>query len=163
MAISNKIRIRTSVEVLAAVQETVAGNAYESYSHDTNAGGRPWGGKYDQLTYADAAVAYWDSNVIDVTDATTIASGGCFETTAVTDGTLPATVKVISVEFVSAIGTAATVYVTIAGVVLAGLVVGESIVIPISAGEAIADVKLHANSYTNGTNEATVNVMVAGA
>ena len=39
---------------------------------------------------------------------------------------------------------------------------GQSVVIPMEMGEAIADVKIHANAYSNGVNEATVNVMVAG-
>ena len=39
---------------------------------------------------------------------------------------------------------------------------GEGIVIPLDRGEAIADGKIHAVAYSNGVNEATVNVCVVG-
>jgi len=60
------------------------------------------------------------------------------------------------------LGTATTVSVTVSGEVFAVLDPGQSIVIPMEMGEAIADCQIHAGHYTDGSREATVNVLVAG-
>ena len=61
-------------------------------------------------------------------------------------------------------GTAAdtTITVTVSGEALAVLDPGQAVVIPLEMGEAIADCQIHAGHYTDGSREATVNVMVAG-
>ena len=87
---------------------------------------------------------------------------GWTEASAVSDGTLPTTAHIVAVEYVSTLGTVASVSVTINSEIHAVLTQGESVVIPLSAGEAVANVKVHASAYTNGTHEATVNVMMAG-
>ena len=90
-------------------------------------------------------------------------TGTAFEgNPSVTDGTLPATVYCLAVEFVSMLGTATTVSVSVRGEIFAVLDPGQSIVIPMEMGEAIADCQIHAGHYTDGSREATVNVLVAG-
>ena len=90
-------------------------------------------------------------------------NGDCFEgEPSVTDGTLPDTVHVLCVEFVKMLGTATTISVTVSGEIFAVLDPGQSVVIPMEMGEAIADCKIHTGHFTNGTREATVNVMVSG-
>ena len=110
-----------------------------------------------------ADVAYWKNVVVEDTSANGLDNGDCFEgEPAVTDGTLPATAHVIAVEFVSMLGTDTTISVTVSGEIFAVLDPGQSVVIPLEFGEAIADCQIHAGHYTDGSREATVNVMVAG-
>ena len=161
---ANEIRVHTSVEVIQDNTETVQGIVYTQKSLDGNADSRSWGGNYTMnQAPADAAIAYWKNVVIDVTGADGLNDGTAFEgNVAVTDGTLPATVHVIAVEFVSMLGTATTVSVTVSGEIFAVLDPGQGVVIPLEMGEAIADCQIHAGHYTDGSREATVNVMVAG-
>ena len=48
------------------------------------------------------------------------------------------------------------------GQTIATLSVGQSVVIPIDAGEAVADIDIFSAAYSSGVHEATVNVMIAG-
>ena len=160
---ANQIRIHTSCEIVQDNDETVQGISYTQKSLDGNADSRSWGGNYNISTaYADAAVAYWKNVVVSATSADGLGDSGWTEASDVTDGTLPATVHVIAVEFVSQLGSASAVNVTVSGEILASLTPGESVVIPLHMGEAVADCKIHDANYGNGTREATVNVMVAG-
>ena len=161
---ANEIRVHTSVEIVQDNDETVQGISYTQKSLDGNADSRSWGGNYTMNTaYTDADVAYWKNVVVDVTTADGLDDGTAFESNvAVTDGTLPATVHVLAVEFVSMLGTATTISVTVSGEIFAVLDPGQSVVIPMEMGEAIADCTIHAGHYTDGSREATVNVMVAG-
>jgi hypothetical protein len=160
----NEIRVNTSVEVIQDNTETVQGIVYTQKSLDGNADSRSWGGSYTMnQAPADAAIAYWKNVVLEDTSANGLDNGDCFEgEPAVTDGTLPATAHVIAVEFASMLGTATTVSVTVSGEILAVLDPGQAVVIPLEMGEAIASCQLHAGHFTNGSREATVNVMVAG-
>ena len=161
---ANEIRIHTACEIVQDNDVTVQGISYTHKTLDGNADSRSWGGNYTMNTgYADADVAYWKNAVVDVTSATGLGDGTAFESNvAVTDGTLPATVHVLAVEFVSMLGTATTISVTVSGEVFAVLDPGQAVVIPMEMGEAIADCQIHAGHYTDGSREATVNVMVAG-
>ena len=161
---ANQIRIHTSVEIIQDNTETVQGIVYTQKSLDGNSDSRSWGGNYTiNQAPADAAIAYWKNVVLEDTSANGLDNGDCFEDeVAHTDGTLPATVHVIAVEFASMLGTATTVNVTVSGEILAVLDPGQGVVIPLEMGEAIASCQLHAGHFTDGSREATVNVMVAG-
>ena len=161
---ANEIRVQTSCQIIQDNDETVQGISYTQKSLDGNADSRSWGGSYTMNTaYTDADVAYWKNVVVEDTSANGLDNGDCFEgEPSVTDGTLPATAHVIAVEFVSMLGTATTISVTVSAEVLAVLDPGQSVVIPLEMGEAIGDCQIHAGHYTDGSREATVNVMVAG-
>tara|TARA_R100000808_G_C2068547_1_gene97001 strand:+ start:98 stop:589 length:492 start_codon:yes stop_codon:yes gene_type:complete len=161
---ANEIRVHTSVEIVQENDVTVQGIAYTHRALDGNADSRSWGGNYTMNTEpTDANIAYWKNVVVDETTAAGLDNGDAFEgNVAVTDGTLPTTAHVIAVEFVSMLGTATTISVTVSGEIFAVLDPGQGIVIPLEMGEAIADCKIHAGHYTDGSREATVNVMVAG-
>lgn len=163
---ANSIRIRTSVEFLQDVgieAGTIESQTYTNLQHDKNADGRAWGGRYDTLTaYTDADLAYWKQAVITATSADGLNDSGWTEASDVTAGTIPTTAHVVVVEYTGELGTVGTVSVTINTEVHAALDLGESIVIPLSAGEVVANVKIHAGAYSNGVNEATVNVCIAG-
>ena len=161
---ANAIRINTSCEIIQDNDVTVQGIAYTDKKLDGNADSRSWGGSYTlNQAPADGAIAYWKNVVVDVTSADGLNDGTAFESNvAVTDGTLPTTALVIAVEFVSMLGTATTISVTVSAEVLAVLDPGQSVVIPLEMGEAIGDCQIHAGHYTDGSREATVNVMVAG-
>ena len=161
---ANEIRIQTSCQVIQDNDVTVEGITYTDKKLDGNADLRSWGGSYTiNQAPADDAIAYWKNVVVDVTSADGLENGNAFEdNVAVTDGTLPTTAHVIAVEFVSMLGTATTVSVTVSGEILAVLDPGQGVVIPLEMGEAIADCQIHAGHFTNGSREATVNVMVAG-
>ena len=159
----NQIRIHTSCEIVQDNDVTVEGIAYSHKILDGNADGRSWGGNYNIATaYTDADVCYWKNVVVSATSADGLNDSGWTEASAVSDGTLPTTAHVVAVEYVSTLGTVASVSVTINSEIHAVLTQGEAVVIPLSAGEAVANVKVHASAYTNGTHEATVNVMMAG-
>lgn len=117
---ANQIRIHTACEIVQDNDVTVQGISYTHKTLDGNADSRSWGGNYTMNTaYTDADVAYWKNVVVDVTSATGLGDGTAFESNvAVTDGTLPATVNVLAVEFVSMLGTATTISVTVSGEVL---------------------------------------------
>jgi len=161
---ANEIRVSTSVEIVQDNDVTVDGIAYTHRALDGNADSRSWGGSYTlNQAYGDADVAYWSNVVVEDTTANGLDNGDCFEgEPSVTDGTLPNTAHVIAVEFVSMLGTDTTITVTVSGEALAVLDPGQAVVIPLEMGEAIADCKIHAGHFTNGSREATVNVMVAG-
>jgi|TARA_R100000315_G_C5232826_1_gene143868 hypothetical protein len=160
---ANQIRIHTSCEIVQDNDVTVEGIAYSHKILDGNADGRSWGGNYNIATaYTDADVCYWKNVVVSATSADGLNDSGWTEASAVSDGTLPTTAHVVAVEYVSTLGTVASVSVTINSEIHAVLTQGEAVVIPLSAGEAVANVKVHASAYTNGTHEATVNVMMAG-
>ena len=161
---ANQIRIRTSCEIVQDNDVTVQGIAYSHKSLDGNADSRTWGGSYNIATEpADDKIGYWKNKVIDVTSADGLENGDAFEgNVGVTDGAIPSTVHVIAVEYVSTLGTVASVSVTIGSEVHAVLLQGESVVIPLAAGEAVANVKVHASAYSDGVHEATVNVLLAG-
>ena len=160
---ANEIRVHTSCEIVQDNDETVQGIAYTQKALDGNADSRTWGGSYTMNTaYTDADVAYWKNAVLEDTSANGLDNGDCFEgEPSVTDGTLPATVHVIAVEFASMLGTATTVSVTVSGEILAVLDPGQAVVIPLEMGEAIADCGLHAGAF-GSSQKATGNVMVAG-
>ena len=164
---ANEIRVHTSVEVLQDVGGSAgaqSGITYSNHKYEGNADYRSWGGNYKiSQEYADGAVCYWKNVVVDVTSADGLENGNPFEgNPAVTDGTIPTTAHVVAVEYVKTLGTVASVSVTISGEIFAVLTLGESVVIPFHTGETVANVKIHASAYSDGTNEATVNVMMAG-
>lgn len=163
---ANEIRVNTSVQIIQDVGDSAGAQAGITYSNkqlDGNADARTWGGKYTMnAVYTDSDVAYWENAVISATVADGLNDSGWTEASDVSDGALPTTAHVVAVEYVSSLGSPGTVSVTVSGEVFAVLDEGQSVVIPMEMGEAIADVKIHANAYSNGVNEATVNVMVAG-
>ena len=161
---ANEIRIQTSCQVIQDNDVTVEGITYTDKKLDGNADSRSWGGSYTiNQAPADDAIAYWKNVVVDVTSADGLENGNAFEdNVAVTDGTLPTTAHVIAVDFVSMLGAATTISITVSGEVLAVLDPGQSVVIPLEMGEAIADCGIHAGHYTDGSREATINVLVAG-
>ena len=161
---ANEIRIQTSCQIIQDNDETVEGIVYTQKALDGNADSRSWGGSYTMnQAPADGAIAYWKNVVVEDTAPNGLDNGDCFEgEPAVTDGTLPTTAHVIAVEFVKMVGTATTISVTVSDEVLAVLDPGQSVVIPLEMGEAIASCQIHAGHFTNGSREATVNVMVAG-
>ena len=163
---ANVIRVRTSLEILQDIGGSAGaqgGQTYTNLQHDKNAGGRSWGGKYNTLTaYTDSDVAYWNQAVVSATTADGLNDSGWTELAAVTAGTLPTTAYVVAVEYTGELGTVGFIHVTVSGEVLAKLDLGEAVVLPLNMGEAIADVKIHADAYSDGVNEGTVNVVVAG-
>ena len=160
---ANQIRVHTSCEIVQDNDVTVEGIAYSHKVLDGNSDGRSWGGNYNIATaYTDADVCYWKNVVVSATSADGLNDHAWTEASATTDGVLPTTAHVVAVEYVSTLGTVASVSVTINSEIHAVLTQGEAVVIPLSAGEAVANVKVHASAYTNGTHEATVNVMMAG-
>jgi len=163
---ANEIRVNTSVQIIQDVGDSAGDQAGITYSNkqlDGNADARTWGGKYTMnAVYTDSDVAYWKNAVVSATVADGLNDSGWTEASDVSDGALPTTAHVVAVEYVSSLGSPGTVSVTVSGEVFAVLDEGQSVVIPMEMGEAIADVKIHANAYSNGVNEATVNCMVAG-
>jgi len=163
---ANEIRVNTSVQIIQDVGDSAGAQAGITYSNkqlDGNADARTWGGKYTMnAVYTDSDVAYWENAVISATVADGLNDSGWTEASDVSDGALPTTAHVVAVEYVSSLGSPGTVSVTVSGEVFAVLDEGQSVVIPMEMGEAISDVKIHANAYSNGVNEATVNCMVAG-
>jgi len=160
---ANQIRIRTSCEVVQDNDVSVQGISYTHKSLDGNADSRTWGGSYNiAQAPADDKICYWKNAVVSATSADGLDNSGWTEASDVTDGAIPTTAHVVAVEYVGTLGTVASVSVTINAEVHAVLTLGESIVIPLSSGESVGNVKVHASAYSNGTNEATVNVMLAG-
>ena len=163
---ANQIRIHTSCEIVndnSVANEGTAAGDYTNLNLDAHSDFRSWGGNYNIATaYTDDDVCYWKNAVVSATSADALQDSGWTEASDVTGGTLPATVHVIAVEFVSQLGSASAVNVTVSGEILASLTPGESVVIPLHMGEAVADCKIHDANYGDGTREATVNVMMAG-
>jgi hypothetical protein len=166
---ANEIRIQTSVQIVndnSVANEGSADGDYTNFNLDVHSGSRTWGGKYNISTaYTDADVAYWENKVVDVTSADGLENGNCFESNVEAspdDDNIPATAHVVCVEYVKTLGTVANVTLTINSEVHAVLTLGESVVIPLHAGESPANIKLHASAYSDGVHEATVNVLLAG-
>ena len=164
---ANEIRIKTSVEVIQDVGASAGaqnGITYTSKELDGNADYRSWGGRYSISTaYTDNDVCYWKNVVVSATGADGIGDSGWTEAGDVTDGTIPAAAHVVAVEYVrQAIGADSNITVQINSEVHALLAVGESIVIPLHAGEAPANIEVFDTNYGSGTREAVVNVMMAG-
>jgi len=164
---ANEIRVQTSVQIVndnSVSNEGGGDGDYTNYNLDVFSGQRSWGGSYTMNTaYTAADVAYWSNAVVsEASSAEGLDNSDWTELSAVTAGTLPATVHVVAVEYVSALGSPGTISITVSGEIFAVLDAGQAVVIPMEMGEAIADVKILAGAYTNGTHEATVNVLVAG-
>jgi len=169
---ANEIRITTSVDILQDIGETSDGITYTAHQHDGNADSRSWGGSYKIATdthadgsYDGSDVCYWKNAVIDTTGPSIDYLNNHDWTTSsgTTDGAIPAIAHVVAVEYVKTLGTVSHVDVTLAGEVIARLTLGESIVIPWHAGEAVSSIGLTpSHAYSAGVTEATVNVMLAG-
>ena len=160
---ANQIRIHTSCEIVQDNDVTVQGISYTHKVLDGNADSRTWGGNYNVSTEpADDKICYWKNVVVDSATIDYLNDSAWTEASDVTDGAIPSTAYVVAVEYVSTLGTVATVAVTLATEIIALLTVGESIVIPWHAGEATSSIGLTASAYSNGVHEATVNVMLAG-
>ena len=166
---ANEIRVNTSVQIIQDVGSSAGAQAGITYSNkqlDGNADARTWGGKYTMnAVYTDADVAYWENAVVakdDASGADGIDNSDWTEASDVSDGALPTTAHVVAVEYVSALGSPGTVTLNVSGENFAVLDEGQAVVIPMEMGEALASITIKCTDYTNGTNEATVNVMVAG-
>tara|TARA_R110002020_G_scaffold58052_2_gene159403 strand:- start:8963 stop:9454 length:492 start_codon:yes stop_codon:yes gene_type:complete len=161
---ANELRVRMSVDVLQDIGETTEGITYTAHQHDGNADARSWGGSYKISTvYDSAAVCYWKNAVVSATSADGLNNSGWTEASAHSDGSIPTTAHVVAVEYVrQSIGAASEVTVTVSAEIFAVLTPGESVVIPMHMGEAVASVMLHDANYANGSREAIVNVMMAG-
>ena len=163
---ANELKMASSVLAIKDLGVTEGGNTYATTAVDKNVL-RSFGGSYSLPAYTNDDIARWTAVVIDVTTATALSNGNAFETNpAVTDGTLPTSVLVYAVEYTQELGTVGQVVLTIGTQVFAELSVGEGVIIPVSGaggiGLAIANIKIHADVYSDGVNEATVNVMLAG-
>jgi len=164
---ANEIRVQTSVQIVNDVSVANDGGAagdYTNYALDVFSGQRSWGGSYTMnQEYSTSDVAYWSNVVVsEASSADGLDNSDWTEASDVTAGTLPATAHVVAVEYVSALGSPGTITVEVSGENFAVLDPGQAVVIPMEMGEVIASVKILAGAYTNGTHEATVNVLVAG-
>ena len=157
---ANQIRIKTSVEIVkdnSVVDSGSSAGDYTVESIDAHANDRKWGGKYTVAqAYANNKVCSWNGVVVSATSADGLNNSDWTEATTLR-GNIPDNVYVIAVEYVETLGTVASVSVTIGSEVHAILTKGESVVIPLAAGEAVANVKVHASAYSDGVHEATVN------
>ena len=167
---ANEIRIQTSVQVVQDVGGSAGAQSGVTYTNkqlDGNSSSRSWGGKYNLSTaYTDADVAYWENKVVD-TIATDVGleDGACFESdveASPDNDNIPTTAHVVCVEYVKTLGTVANVQLMIGSEVHAVLTLGESVVIPLHAGQAPSAIFLYASAYQDGVHEATVNVLLAG-
>lgn len=164
---ANEIRIASSLTSVQDVEETTGGNTYNINQIDTNAL-RSFGGKYNSLTaYGDSAIARYTGVVVGQVANTTLTGHAWTEAADVTDGTLPTTIHAIAVEYVSELGTVGDVTVAIkqadeTELEMASLDLGESVVIPIHQGLPLAELYIGCDAYSNGVNEATVNVLILG-
>tara|TARA_R100000808_G_scaffold22617_1_gene49294 strand:+ start:888 stop:1373 length:486 start_codon:yes stop_codon:yes gene_type:complete len=159
---ANKLIMKCSVEPQIDASETVDSKAYQSY-HVDQVGSH---GGTIETSYTDAkAIKY--VGVIDkkTSDGATALTDGAlaFEGTATTTGTEPGAngVKAFYVKYDSTLGTVASVTVTYEDNTHAVLSVGEACLVPLSGG-ALAECKIHASDYVDGTNEATVTVVLIG-
>jgi hypothetical protein len=163
---ANEIRVKTSVQIIQDVGGSAGaqeGITYINKQLDGNADSRTWGGNYTMnAVYTDADVAYWKNAVVLATVADGIDNSDWTEASTVTDGTLPTTAHVVAVEYVSALGSPGAVTINVSGEDFAVLDEGQAVVIPMEMGEVLTSITIKAAAYTNGTDEATVNVMVAG-
>ena len=169
---ANQIRIKTSVEVINDSSEENTGTAAGDYTNlnlDAHSNTRSWGGSYNIATdkHADGAynnddICYWSGVVVDITSAGDGLGDSVWnEGNVAPVGNIPATAHVLVVEYVKELGTA-TVTVQINSEVHALLTGGDAVVIPLHAGEAVANIEIFSAEYSDDTHEATVNVMIAG-
>tara|TARA_R110002012_G_scaffold321275_1_gene548470 strand:- start:2280 stop:2852 length:573 start_codon:yes stop_codon:yes gene_type:complete len=137
-------------------------------------------------------IALWSKVVVSQEDAASMPTNGLdahgwTEASATTRGTIPSQAKMMAIEYASSIGTANNpVYVMVtdegstAKFCLARLTPGDGVVIPLFEQKAhnaaftntadavgvggIAPEKIFitVDDYDNGTNEATINVLLAG-
>jgi hypothetical protein len=168
---ANQIRIHTSCDIVndnSVANEGTSAGDYTNLNLDVHADSRTWGGNYNIAQAYDSttpAVCYWKNAVIDSTGPTIdyLNDSGWTTSANVTDGAIPTTAHVVAVEYVKTLGTVSHVDVTLSGEVIARLTLGESIVIPWHAGEAVGSIGLTpSHAYSAGVTEATVNVMIAG-
>ena len=180
---------------LTPVEEISAGNS-QTHTVIDSVAQRSWGGSMNRVQnagVASAKICVWENVVVSLQDAGTDFTDGLdahswTEASDVTRGTIPSYVKVLAVEYKSAIGSANNYVYVYWGEegsgsekhCLAKLSVGEGCVIPleetvaynaaftgavdsVSAG-GVDPEKLHitCEDYDNGTNEATINVLLAG-
>lgn len=165
---ANKIRISTQLTAIQDVEETTGGNTYNVDRIDKNVL-RSFGGKYNSLTaYTDNDIARWSGVVINTLSYDGLNDSNWTEASNVSDGTLPGIVYAVSLEYISTLGTVATVSLQLLSSVdsdsieIAHLSLSEGICIPIAEGLAIEDVQVKASAYSNGVHEATVNVLIIG-
>jgi len=171
MANANTIKIKSS---LTAVNDTSYANKNSVADQDYTLSNidavaiKTFGGKYDVATkYTDDDIARYTGSVV-AEDGTTdgLDSSGWQKGAGGPDsGSLPTNVFGIAIEYVSTLGTVATVSVGVKStgeITLAELAVGESVAIPIAGGLTLANVLIGASAYTVDTHEATVNVLVMG-
>ncbi len=168
MAEQNEIRISSTVTPVQDIEQTAGGQSYDIQELDKVAG-KSFGGKYDTLTaYTSGDIARYTEAIVAENSATDglDASGWQEGAGGPTAGTLPTTVYAIAVEYTATLGTVATVSVGVNNATgeirLANLSLGEGIVIPIAGGLTLANVLIGASAYTDGTHEATINLLVMG-
>ena len=163
---ANQIRIHTSCEIVNDVSVANDGGSagdYTNYALDVFADSRSWGGNYNiAQEYSTSDVCYWKNAVVDITSA----GGGLGDSVwnegnVAPTGNIPTTAHVLAIEYVKELGTA-TVTVQINSEVHALLTGGDAVVIPLHAGEAVANIEIFSAEYSNDAHEATVNVMIAG-
>ena len=180
---------------LTPVEEISAGNS-QTHTVIDSVAQRSWGGSMNRVYNAGVdsdKICVWEGVVASEQDAASDNTKGLdahlwTEASDVTRGTIPSLAKVLSVEYVSAIGTSNNYIYVYWGEegsgsekhCLAKISVGEGCVIPleetvaynaaftgaadsVSAG-GVDPEKLHitCEDYDNGTNEATINVLLAG-
>lgn len=164
---ANEIRVKTSVQIVndnSVVNEGSADGDYTNLNLDVHADSRTWGGSYTMnAVYDNDAVAYWKNVAVSATgSADFLDDSGWTDASNPTAGTIPTTVEVVAVEYVSALGSPGTVSVTVSGEIFAVLDAGQAVVIPMEMGEANTSVGIHTETYDAGTTEAKVNIMIAG-
>lgn len=164
---ANEIRVKTSVQIVNDNSVTDEGSAAGDYTNlnlDVHADSRTWGGSYTMnAVYDSDAVAYWKNVAVSaVGSADFLNNSGWTDASNPTAGTIPTTVEVVAVEYVSALGSPGTVSVTVSGEIFAVLDEGQAVVIPMEMGAANTAVGIHTVTYSGGTTEAKVNVMIAG-
>jgi len=157
---ANKLIVRSSVEPQYEVSESHSGKTYTSFKMD-QIGGRLSSTMEDTFTNEKI---YKLVGVVDVTGAGAVNNATtAFNGTATATGSVPTHVKSFYVKYDSALGSTATVTVTVGSQVHAILSVGESVVIPLAASFAVAGCKIHTSeAYAAGTEETSVTVVLIG-
>ena len=104
------------------------------------------------------------NKIVDITSAGAGLSNSAWnEGDSAPVGSIPTTAHVVAVEYVKQnVGSATGIYVQVSGETFAFLTEGESVVIPMHMGEAVADIEIFDTNYSDGAREAIVNVMIAG-
>ena len=163
---ANVLNISSSLEpVVDTTGADIGSQTYTESAVDKNVGSL--GGLYKSLPAYDAAKAIkWSGVLADNNTAGGVAiAAAAFEGTPST-GIAPTKAQVLAVKYESTLGPCDKVWVFIDAQCHARLKVGEAVVIPISgsddAGIAIANCKLQADAYVDGTHEATVTAIMIG-